>query len=297
MESMVKFWKELIGKAKAVANSYFFMKPIQDQHVEPTWNQSTPYRQGSVLSGDVAARCLRITGVDQFAVVISHDCDITSVVKTEGIMKEPFVEVIIAHTISCMDGNCTQAKNPRMLHLEFACKDQPCFMELVATEKRSISKGDLRGNSAPDNSFSLSENNRKILQNWLATRYRRHAFPDALNRRLGQVFEKNFKKSADEILAVFIDYQPRNEELLENEPYELSVYVVADTAKPDSNEKAEAVTQKLKEALGKQKGLDVVVCEVVTDTEFTLADTRRTIEFRLEHLSFRLEPFGPIAEY
>ncbi len=36
---------------------------------------------------------------------------------------------------------------------------------------------------------------------------------------------------------------------------------------------------------------------VVADTEFTLADTRRTFEFRLEHLSLRREPFGTIAEH
>ncbi|MDD5037618.1 MAG: hypothetical protein PHE55_23055 [Methylococcaceae bacterium] len=255
------------------------------------WSQNTSYRQGSVLSSDVVVCCLEITNGGQFAVVISHDCDIAN-----NAEKEPFVEVIIAQAISRMDGNCSQAKNPRLLHIEFTRHDQPCSMELSATEKRTISKFDLI-DSAPDSSFSLSDSNRQILSRWLAARYRRHAFPDALNRRLGQAFEKNLKKSTDEILAVFIDYQPRNEELPENEPYELWVYVVADTAKLGSIEKAKTVARAFKETLGKQKGLDIVECDAVTDAEFTLADTRRTFEFRLEYLSLRHEPFGAIAEH
>lgn len=256
------------------------------------WNPNTSYRQGSVLLDDVATQTLGIPHNKGFAVVISHDCDITNIDTT----KEPCIEVVIAQAITHMDGNYSQAKNPRILHLEFSRNDRPWPMELVATEKRVISKNKLLV-SAPDATFSLADKNRKILQRWLAARYRRHAFPDTLNRRLGQAFEKNIKKSADEVLAVFIDYQPRNAELSEDEPYELWLYVVADTAKPESIEKATTIAQALKEALSNQRGLDIVECDAKADTEFTLADTRRFDEFRLEHLSFRHEPFGAIAEY
>jgi len=296
MDAMIRVWKTLVQRAKLLLNSCIFMNLRQNQPIEPSWSQDTLYRQGSVLSSDVAVCCLGITNGDEFAVVVSHDCDITNAVITEGAMKEPFVEAIIARAVDLMDGNCSQAKNSRLLHIEFARNNQSCFMELVATEKRTIGKIALV-NSAPDSSFSLSDSNRQILQRWLAARYRRHAFPDTLNHRLGLAFDKKLKQSADEIMAVFINYEPRNKELPENEPYELWVYVVADTTKWENIEKAEAVTQKLKEGLDKLKGLDIVECKAVADTEFTLADTRRTIEFRLEHLSLRREPFGAIAEH
>ncbi len=207
MEAIIRAWKALVRKAKSVVNSCFFMKLTSNQHVLPTWSQDTSYRQGSVLSGNVATRCLRITSGYQFAVVISHDCDITNAVITKGVMKEPFIELIIAQAFSRMDGNCSQAKNPRLLHLEFVRHNQFCFMELVATEKRTIDKIDLI-DSAPDSSFILSDRNRKILERWLAAHYRRHAFPDKLNRRLGQAFEKNFKKS--EALCAFHAFSCRN---------------------------------------------------------------------------------------
>ncbi len=35
--------------------------------------------------------------------------------------------------------------------------------------------------------------------------------------------------------------------------------------------------------------------EAISETEFTLRDMRETIEFRLEHISYRAEPFGPVT--
>jgi len=40
--------------------------------------------------------------------------------------------------------------------------------------------------------------------------------------------------------------------------------------------------------------VDLRKCEAVSETEFTLRDMRDTVEYNLEHLSYRTEPSGPI---
>lgn len=259
-----------------------------------SWGRETPYRQGSVLAAEVAIHLLGLHNEDGFAIVISHDCDIAS----DNLVDEPYVEVIIANAIASIGGNFAQAKNTRRLHLEFLRSGQPFFFEMAAIEKKTINKVDLIG-TFPDESFSVSDNNRHILQRWLAARYRRHAFPDTLNNRLSPAFEganNKLKKSADDVLGIFIDYQPRNEELPDQEPYELWVYVVSNTAEPDSSDRAQTIAELLSELIAAHRGLELIECIPIADTEFTLENVRNTFEFRLEHLSFRKLPFGVTAE-
>lgn len=88
----------------------------------------------------------------------------------------------------------------------------------------------------------------------------------------------------------------KNEELSDNEPYELWVYIVADSSAVDGMRQAKALAAKLEEGLAETKGVDLREIEAKSDNEFTLYDSRRTFEFRLEHLSFRSLPFGPMSE-
>ena len=259
------------------------------------WGRETPYRQGSVLAAEIAIRLLELHSGDDFAILISHDCDIAN----DNLIDEPYVEVIIARAIQSIDGNFAQAKNTRRLHLEFLRNGQPFFFEMMAIEKKSIKKTDLIG-TFPDNSFSVSDSNRYVLQRWLAARYRRHAFPDTLNNRMSPVFEganNKLKKSADDVLGIFIDYQPRNEELPEQEPYELWVYVVSNTAESGSSDRAQTIAESLSSLIAASQGLELIECIPIADTEFTLKNVRDTFEFRLEHLSFRKLPFGTTAEH
>lgn len=258
------------------------------------WDRRSKYRQGAVLTEAVAAQTLTGIGADQRAVVISHDCDIAC----DDMDKEPHIEVILAAVVTDENHAFLQTKNPRQLHLAFIHQGNKCVLDLFATEKRYIAKERLIGTD-PDSGFLLTDDNRQILQRWLAVRYRRHAFPDELNRRVGSILkkaERSLKKNSDGIIAIYIDYQPRNEELSVNEPYELWVDVVADSHAVDGMEQAKALAAKLEESLAKTIGVDLRKIEDKSDNEFTLYDSRRTFEFRLEHLSFRSTPFGPLTE-
>lgn len=257
------------------------------------WGRKSKYRQGVVLTEAVAAQTLAGIGADLRAVVISHDCDIAS-----DTGKEPNIEVLLATVVTDENHAFLQAKNPRQLHLAFVHQGNKCVLDLRATEKRCIPKESLIGTD-PDPDFLLTDDNRQILQRWLALRYRRHAFPDKLNNRIKHSFgkaEEWLKKNGAGIVAIYIDYLPRNEELSDNEPYELWVYIVADSHAVDGMEHANTLAAKLEEGLAETKGVDLREIEAKSDLEFTLFDIRHTFEFRLEHLSFRSAPFGPMAE-
>lgn len=197
------------------------------------WDRKSKYRQGAVLTETVAAQTLTGIGAGQRAVVISHDCDIAC-----GTDNEPNIEVLLAAVVTDENHPFLQAKNPRRLHLAFTHQGNKCVLDLFATEKRYIAKANLIGVD-PGADFLLTDDNRQILQRWLAIRYRRHAFPDELNRRVESIFKKaeeSLKKNSDGIIAIYINYQPRSKELSDNEPYELWVDVVADSHAVDGME-------------------------------------------------------------
>jgi len=246
-----------------------------------------------VLTDAAARKILPGIKPQHRAVVISHDCDIAS--DTD---KEPNIEVLLAAVVTGEHNHSfLQAKNARRLHLAFSTQGEKLVLDLFAIEKRQIAKTDLLGTN-PDPDFLLSADNHQILQRWLAARYRRHAFPDGLNDRIDRVFgkaEERLKKKGDGIVAIYLDYQPRNEELPEDDPYELWVYVIYDSS-ANGMSQANELAIKLQNDLAAAVGIDLRSIEAKSDNEFTLADMRSTFEFRLEHLSFRSAPFGPMTE-
>lgn len=155
------------------------------------WDRKSKYRQGVVLTEAVAAQTLAGIGRGQRAIVISHDCDIAC----DDMDKEPHIEVILAAVVTDENHAFLQTKNPRQLHLAFIHQGNKCVLDLFATEKRRISKESLIGTD-PDPDFLLTEDNRQILQRWLAVRYRRHAFPDKLNSCIKRSFGKAEERRA-----------------------------------------------------------------------------------------------------
>ncbi|MBE9061007.1 hypothetical protein IQ256_08470 [cf. Phormidesmis sp. LEGE 11477] len=257
------------------------------------------WRQGSIL----ARKDFQVVGLSddseaEVAVVISHDCDIAN----NNLNVEPSVEFIIARIIAENDGNCTYGKNPRTLHLDYICGEETVHLELTASRKSVIQKSKLEAVS-PDETYYPSCSN-QILQSWLASRYRRHALPNSLVARLSKVFsyiEKEGKKNANGILSFHIDYEPR-EELSPKEPYELWINIVHVTDESNYCEMCKQLALKLKEKFPEllkktenEGTVDLRRCEAISEAEFTLRDMRETVEFRLDHLSYRAEPFGPVT--
>lgn len=272
---------------------------------EKAWLRTTSWRQGSVIPEANAALLGLINPNENLcAVIISHDCDIAN----DDLLNEPHIEVIIGKILNEgeEEGNLTNAKNPRKLHLEYLIDTQNRFIELIATSKKVISKEALSSQIEPDPKFILDSKSIKILQSWLACRYMRHALPNVLVDRLDHNKVSNklqdaFKKSDKSIVGVYINYDPRNDVLDSSEPYELWINVVYAIDSPEFSEAATKIADKLTQLFkdayksnGRWELIELVACKAVSETGFTVRDMRTTEQYRFDHISFRGDEPGPM---
>jgi hypothetical protein len=263
------------------------------------WSRNTTWRQGSVLA-QKDFQAVGWTGVPDtdLAIAISHDCDIAH----DNLDVEPAVEFIFARILEHHNGNFTHGKNPRTLHIDYKHDGQIVFFELLASKRLILHKNMLE-NLQPDETYKLNTRSGQILQSWLAARYRRHALPNSLVDRLRDVFkhiDDKGKKNSAGILSFHLSYDPKDE-LPSEEPYELSISIVYSIDKAEYREMAVNIASSLKKEfpnlLEKTKDsgtVDLRKCEAVSEMEFTVRDMRDTVEYRLEHLSYRTEPSGPV---
>jgi len=258
----------------------------------PEWTRDMPWKQGHVI----AASDLRGLGAElpadcEGGIVITHDCDLANDAE-----KEPYVEWLPLRYVDKPDGNCQYGRNPRTLHLTLALPGGSQSVELQAPRKCVITKSELAGINPA--SLPMDGKNIQILQGWLAARYRRHAFPDELVERMRPLtgdLAKRLKKQANSVLGIWIDYDPK-EALTPDEPYDLWLYIVYTIDNPDASVTAEKLVTAINHDIApKLTGLLLADCQAVSEDGFTLADQRRTVEFKLEHLSHRLDPAGPFV--
>ena len=261
------------------------------------WSRNTTWRQGSVLvQKDFQAVGLTDSPDTDLAIAISHDCDIAN----DNPDTEPAVEFIFARILEQHNGNYTHGKNPRILHLDYTGNEQTIWLELLASSKVMVQKN-LLCQTQPDQVYNLTAI--QTLQSWLAVRYRRIALPNSLVDRLRSVstyIEKECKKNSSGILSFRLSYEPQDE-LIPEEPYELWLSLVYVADKAEYATMTAKIAQNLKtefpNLLEKTKGsgtVDLRKCEAVSEMEFTLRDLRDTVEYNLEHLSYRTDPSGPI---
>ena len=143
------------------------------------WLRNSPWRQGHLLESAVAQQ-LGLVHPDEpertLVVVISQDCDIAQDPNTE-----PMIEIVIGRVIDddVEKGNNTNAKNARKLYISFEQGGGLVWGEFLATAKTVVDKLTLN-DFEPRKGIHLTSENMTILQTWLASRYRRSAFPDLI---------------------------------------------------------------------------------------------------------------------
>jgi hypothetical protein len=196
------------------------------------WGRDTPWRQGHIVPDDGAKALglLSDTGHTKVAIVVSHDCDLA-----QDPSVEPLVEVIVGDRIGAADGNFSYAKNARRLHLTFSGGSEHFTVELLARFKIAIKKEELV-EYEPAETTKLTVAEHAILQRWLAARYRRAAFPDEFDKRLGETglrdrLDKILKSTGSSISAIYfdVDYGEAVFRSGPRDPYTLSIYLVYST--------------------------------------------------------------------
>lgn len=266
------------------------------------WNRNTPWRQGHLLSQDaITTLGLRHAARSEQTVVIvaSHDCDLAQA--PEG---EPKIEIVIGCLVTDKDGNCTHAKNARKLHVEFVGGDT-FWAEFEATAKSSIEKLKLNA-FHPRSDAHLTSENHAIFQMWLASRYRRSAFPDEFERRLTQETKladkiaKAVRPHGELITGVFFDVD-EGAEVVRSGPddtYTLDISILydpdADAAEHAASQAVDAIQTAFKAKLlmsnQRWQYIELRFCEAISESVLSYQEFKQLKRWRLEHISLAADP-------
>ncbi len=272
------------------------------------WNRDIPWRQGHLLGQDAieALGLNRAAAPAQTLVIVaSHDCDLAQA--PEG---EPVVELVVGRLLTDNNGNFTHAKNARKLHVDVAGAVH-FWAEFEATAKVSIDKLALNAfDPRPD--AHLSPESRATFGMWLASRYRRSAFPDEFERRLIKEFKlheriaKAVKPHGELIAGVFFDVDDGAEVTRDgpDDTYTLDITILH-SADPnfDAAERAakaavkdieKAFKDKLFDPTKTWQHIELRSCDPVSESVLTYQQFKQLKRWRLEHISLAAEPQQPV---
>lgn len=224
------------------------------------------WRQGSLLRAEVLSELLSDVGDASFALLLSQDCDIVRDEKTE-----PTLEVVPCRSLEKAKGNYLHGRNPRVFHIEADGEREA--LEIDIRQRRLVSKLDAAALNKRPVQPALDELTVLTVTRWVAKRYTRSAFPDEFNRRLkaaGRKLDMLAKKAiAKPVTSIYIGLEPHDEELDEDEDYELYVFV----AYRDDSKKVQAQDfyEKLCDILDECDGLDLNRSESGAKSHFEIS--------------------------
>ncbi|MDW7643775.1 MAG: hypothetical protein SCI25_01895 [Desulfuromonadales bacterium] len=274
----------------------------------PEWSRNTAWRQGQLLS-DYAASAIGLlhpeSPDDTLVIIATHPCDLTQLPD-----KEPHVEVVVGRRIDQLDGNHTHAKSSRTIHVKFE-GDEPLLAEFVVTEKQYVTKAVL-AKFEPETRFHLSPTSLNTFQIWLASRYRRSAFPDEFERRmkiskLDSKISKIIKPLGEMITAVFFDVD-EGREISKSGPddvYLLDIFMLY-AVEPDVDAAETAALKAVAEikqafkgrlfdaATGTWKNIELRYVDAISEDALTYRDSQLLKKWRLDHISLGADPQQPV---
>lgn len=260
------------------------------------------FKQGSIIKvDDLCSNDQSKLEGEEYAFVISHDCDITAEWE-----KEPEIEVLKVQILDEgeQDPNLVYGKSPREIDLPVLINGNQKYLKLSQLTKTKISKK-YNQHIVADDSLVITDKGIKLLRSWLSSRYKRHSFPESLANRLSKLQNKiesrcKSQTKANGIIALFINVDPSEEELEDGIPYEIDIAIVYESEIAGAEENAQALKVEIEKCLQQIETQfpDSIIgnADVKSDSEFTFKDMRSYVEWRFEHLSFRGKVVGSTVD-
>jgi hypothetical protein len=269
------------------------------------WARDTRWRQGFVLSAE-SAKAIGIQHPESpdktLVLVISHDCDLAS-----PPAKEPDCEVIVGAETTA-DARLANAKNIRVLQLEFANDDEKIIGEFRADRKQAVSKSVMPPEPPIENEkIHLAPDDLRTLRTWLAARYRRSSFPDSFDPRMkhkkfAEKIERVLKDHGKHVLAMLFNVDDgHGSEKPDDETYTLEIYLVYRSANdPDASGDAEQAAQSLEKLFrerfftnGQWHGIELVgAVNAMSDSVMTIALANSLDQWYADYISLAEDPQG-----
>ena len=274
--------------------------------------RKTSWSQGQILTPEAALAFQLVTEEERasrFPLVITHDCDLAA-----ALDKEPSAEILIGRPIAKL-GTAANAKIARRLEFSLQSDTGPQAVELLAADKRSVPKIALF-EYEPRKDLWLAPSDRRILQRWLAARYRRAAFPEAFEARLRtktgrrtvvQEIESILDAGGEWIRCLLFDLD--DGEVCERDGpddiYQLGITVLYVSAldEPKAYTAAHTAAKALEKVFaqafehqgGRRRYIDLSYCDAISDAVLTVQQREQLEEWRLEYLSLSADPPHPMV--
>ncbi len=273
-----------------------------------TWTRQTPWRQGSILTGE-AAQTLGLqhphSPQDTCVVVIGHDCDLVN----DALQIEPDVEIIVGRCLPKGDGNYFWARAPRTLHFDALKNGAPVVIELVATAKEQVEKQALAA-FAPDSAYVINGQSLSALRAWLAVRYNRTALPDHFVNLLSQSkVDKRMAKLIEPmgsiLSSVYFDLdRGQKRDHSDGSPYELSIVLVHPSGDDpeDAADQVDALATKIADLfsekhydqnIGQWSAIALKSCMAISEDDLTVSKARLLKQWRMEYMTLKAEEEQP----
>ena len=238
-------------------------------------------------------------------IIATHDCDLTQLPD-----REPLVEVVVGRKVQKLEGNFTHAKNSRTLHMEFESSD-PLLAEFSSTGKQTIPKNVLV-NYEPETNVRLSPKIKTTFQMWLASRYRRSAFPDEFENRLKEAklhekIAKTLKPLGNKITAIFFDVDD-GREVVRMEPddvYTLDI-ILLHAVDPDFDAAAQAAdsakntierafrSKFFDHQSGSWKYIELSYIDTISEEALSYRQSKVWKKWSLDYISLGADPQQPV---
>jgi hypothetical protein len=238
--------------------------------------QAHSWRQGSIVPRQILKSIPWMPDLasplmpGDLVVITSHSCDVCCGQSAE----EPYIEVIPARHIpeGRLDGNYTDGKSPRHLHLFIQTNERQAY-QLSIAERRLLPRALFEQNLCDCSNISRSE--MPVFRRWLRRRYDRTVLPTAFNlrvRRAEEALRQKLKTKGHLVSRVLVSVDPERE-IGEDENYRLLVVLVVRAPQAEESRKALVdVREKLTVAFTKCKGVELLDFDILSEAELTLED-------------------------
>jgi hypothetical protein len=225
-------------------------------------------------------------------IAITHDCSVIA----PSLASEPYLEYLALEEIGEGNGQFTNARNIRKLHIEIEVDGESRWYEASMGNRGFIDRGPLE-QSCPDNRFKLSADNLVILKRWLANRYISQTFPDQFNRLTGHLV-KNSKAPLIKVFnsqvgkachSIFISLTPDNRDLAANESYKTVIVLlfrdyIAEEIGMDMIDKFEEDVKLILEAVERLSPLEVYA---MAESDASYSEIAKMSRWQLDYVSLK----------
>lgn len=219
----------------------------------------------------------------QLLYVLTHDCDLVQ----SDFDKEPYVELLAITPTTMADGNFTHGRNSRLLDFEIGAKSfRASCHDRYRLERRVLAT------LSPSEAHPVDPLLCDLISNWMAKRYIRPAFPDSFNIRLKReerAIRKFLKTHGQAYERIYMACDPGEKELTDDADYRLTVWLVLRESdlEPVDVLKAQELVVEFEQILDGCRGIDVLECRAVPESEVTLAHLRVLSLWDFDYLTFR----------